>query len=1193
MKGFWGILAFMIFTGNLSGQCTISAKREACVNDFVAFSLSTAGSPLSYNWDFGTYGTSSNISPLMKFTSTGPITITCTVTFSGGQTCKDTHLIHVVANPVAKAVFSATNKSCLHENKICLVDSNKKAGRGIKSIALLWGDGGIDQFSVPIPKNWCHVYADTGVFQIGFEIADSNGCKDKFSTSIRISPSVKPLFTHSENILCDSVQICLKSTSAGGNSISNYWYSLPSLNAIQTNNNWCSVVLAGNNLKARLVSINEFGCKDSTEFQYNVPKSNFFLKKLDSLICINELVSGKLAFSAGEEVQWYLNGVADYIDTRYVAFNNARLGMNYLRASRIGGCKGNMYDSFEVIGVRAVGRVYNENRRRVQDTVFVVDLTTQPPGSSIIRMWDFGDSKAPQCITWTAKGQNVGKNCNFSRDSIARHYYSDSDCYAPRLIITDLISGCWDDTLIPVYRRNACPAVSLPRQVCFGDFAGFSLPGNMYNKVKNNNFLIVDTVKPSDTIVLYGGYGKYKYKTLGFKSPVLWRFYGPDTVWTESGGKIVVAFIRPGDGWVADTFFNKVEVVERSNSEFEVKKISECNPFLARLIFKDSIWRYPGTLVISWGDTVITYKQWTDSVTTLKPFDHTYKTGGFYTIEVLMVPTKGCHQSTVRAVAFAHSASFGYKSKCLGDAVCFSDSVVDVFTEKKWTKTNGFGKLKWDFGDGLQDTGYGVCHKFANPGVYKIILTATSKSGCISTYSDTIVLSAPLAGIKHQPTIYCSDIRQYFDSSVITTPKGGQIITQWIWDFADGSNLIYKKDPAHVFPSGGVFPVKLKIFTNFGCMDSAVKSFKVIGPEIKASIISDSSGCAPLSVKFANLSKNSKNYIWEFGDKNNTFYSTNSDTNTHFKYTDPGIYFIHIIGGDSFYNPTTGSRYYCSVKYPVPGQKQLRVIVHETVKTEFQAPETICIGDSALFQNTSSNSKVMYSWNFGNGDIQLRNKDTFLYRFSDKGNYKVILKPILNTGNSPCADTFFRYIDVAKITPDFEPDCQKTHGSEIVLRNTSGTNLSGFEWSILNPKDSSLKSISSQTHLQYNFLNDTGNKIICLGINGGKSCGGFTCKNVLIQGELFFANVFTPGDIDGFNDTYKTPLYGYSDFEIKIFNRWGERIFHSTNSRYEWNGKVDNTGPELPTGTYFYQIVYRPECAEKRRIVHGSINLIR
>jgi PKD repeat protein len=45
-------------------------------------------------------------------------------------------------------------------------------------------------------------------------------------------------------------------------------------------------------------------------------------------------------------------------------------------------------------------------------------------GNQVWRVWDFGDSYAPQCTTSAATGLNVGVNCNFSEDEKPVHLYT-------------------------------------------------------------------------------------------------------------------------------------------------------------------------------------------------------------------------------------------------------------------------------------------------------------------------------------------------------------------------------------------------------------------------------------------------------------------------------------------------------------------------------------------------------------------------------------------------------------------------------------------------------------------------------------------------------------------------------------------------------------------------------------------------
>ncbi len=51
----------------------------------------------------------------------------------------------------------------------------------------------------------------------------------------------------------------------------------------------------------------------------------------------------------------------------------------------------------------------------------------------------------------------------------------------------------------------------------------------------------------------------------------------------------------------------------------------------------------------------------------------------------------------------------------------------------------------------------------------------------------------------------------------------------------------------------------------------------------------------------------------------------------------------------------------------------------------------------------------------------------------------------------------------------------------------------------------------------------------------------------------FFPNAFSPNN-DGLNDTYKIECENVMDFEIRIFNRWGEQIFYSKNPLEAWDG---------------------------------------
>ena len=69
---------------------------------------------------------------------------------------------------------------------------------------------------------------------------------------------------------------------------------------------------------------------------------------------------------------------------------------------------------------------------------------------------------------------------------------------------------------------------------------------------------------------------------------------------------------------------------------------------------------------------------------------------------------------------------------------------------------------------------------------------------------------------------------------------------------------------------------------------------------------------------------------------------------------------------------------------------------------------------------------------------------------------------------------------------------------------------------------------------------------------------------------LYLPNAITPSKADGLNDVFSIPEKAQtqmSDFEIQIFNRWGEMVFYSTDKGFSWNGEFK--------GKTFYNNVYQ------------------
>ncbi|MCB9198626.1 MAG: gliding motility-associated C-terminal domain-containing protein [Flavobacteriales bacterium] len=77
---------------------------------------------------------------------------------------------------------------------------------------------------------------------------------------------------------------------------------------------------------------------------------------------------------------------------------------------------------------------------------------------------------------------------------------------------------------------------------------------------------------------------------------------------------------------------------------------------------------------------------------------------------------------------------------------------------------------------------------------------------------------------------------------------------------------------------------------------------------------------------------------------------------------------------------------------------------------------------------------------------------------------------------------------------------------------------------------------------------------------------------VIVRSELLVTNTFTPND-DGYNDTWSIRSIGnYPSANIDVYDRWGQRVYHSVGYGGDkvWDGTL--LGARLPEGVYYYYI---------------------
>ncbi len=107
---------------------------------------------------------------------------------------------------------------------------------------------------------------------------------------------------------------------------------------------------------------------------------------------------------------------------------------------------------------------------------------------------------------------------------------------------------------------------------------------------------------------------------------------------------------------------------------------------------------------------------------------------------------------------------------------------------------------------------------------------------------------------------------------------------------------------------------------------------------------------------------------------------------------------------------------------------------------------------------------------------------------------------------------------------------------------------------------------------------------------------GITSSSIVIVYEncdckFYMPSAFTPNN-DGTNDIFR-PNYKclFSNYEMKVFNRWGQLIFNSKNPLNGWNGTYNNQ--QQPIGVYAWELVYKDNLLAKKILKKGTVMLIR
>ncbi|MCC5924344.1 MAG: gliding motility-associated C-terminal domain-containing protein, partial [Crocinitomicaceae bacterium] len=137
--------------------------------------------------------------------------------------------------------------------------------------------------------------------------------------------------------------------------------------------------------------------------------------------------------------------------------------------------------------------------------------------------------------------------------------------------------------------------------------------------------------------------------------------------------------------------------------------------------------------------------------------------------------------------------------------------------------------------------------------------------------------------------------------------------------------------------------------------------------------------------------------------------------------------------------------------------------------------------------------------------------------------------------------------------------------------------------------------ISTETNPSFNFPEEPGEYFVTLVAIGEGGCTDTITRTIIIEDEVIFyvPNTFTPNG-NQLNEVF-TPVFtsGFDpfDFQMLIFNRWGEVVFETFNAAVGWNGLYGDK--PAPDGVYIWKITFQELNSDVRRSLTGHVNLLR
>jgi gliding motility-associated-like protein len=299
--------------------------------------------------------------------------------------------------------------------------------------------------------------------------------------------------------------------------------------------------------------------------------------------------------------------------------------------------------------------------------------------------------------------------------------------------------------------------------------------------------------------------------------------------------------------------------------------------------------------------------------------------------------------------------------------------------------------------------------------------------------------------------------------------------------------------------------------------------------------------------------------------------------------------------------PSTSITTYCVTLSEVCGSPSVQECVTIThpmpIHPDLTPDEIIkCTPGNFVFTNSSTNQSEIAStdYSFSNGQtFTIQGNQGLSNVFPIPGNYNVNIN---TTSIYGCQyDTTINDIIVVVAAPiaDFTIAKNPVTWFETTVQTSDNSTGAINQWEWISPGAVSIAN-GTPTGVFVYPEGVTGIYPITLIVTSQLGCSDSITLNVEIVPDvlLYVPNTFTPDD-DEHNQQWSFYIEGidFENFQVEIFNRWGELIWVSKDAKAKWDGFYN--GALVQSGTYMWKISYKDRDSDGRKFHTGYVNVLR